>query len=228
MKLRNKRLSRFALLIANAAAVLLTALASQPAYSQAKQTRVTFDGDFANFTFVDGVTGAFSFLQVSRSVTGNTTQTFLFFHTESVNTAANTITYVDGSGFIPNQDFVGGSGQTLKRYSLNTNTTGNANFSADSATFDLTTLDLISGGPVSGLITGDFQQTKDFFHRFHGSNETEFTRPDGTSVRMHSVGTQLNGSAKAQASIFGLAFNNVTGGVGLNQSNGTTIEKTAH
>jgi len=227
MKPRHNYIFRSALLIVGVMSALITLAASQPVHAQAKQTSIMFDGDFANFSFVDEHTGAFSFLQVSRGGAKQQPQTFMFLHTENFNPNTNLLTIVDGSGFIPNADFTGGSGLSLRRFTLNTNTTNNPDFSVEVSICDVNTWDCVTN-PISGVITGDFQETRSFFHRFQGSNEVQFVQPGGTLKTIRTVGTQLNASAKVQASVFGLVFTNVPGGIGSNHSVSVTIEKPAN
>ncbi|MCI0392268.1 MAG: hypothetical protein MOB07_26350 [Acidobacteria bacterium] len=227
MKPYNRPSFNFTLLIAFAIGLLIVSAAGYPVIAQAKPTKFQSDGDFADLFHFDNATNTYSFLGVSRYGTKQEPQTFLYFNTQRVDLATNSIIYVYGSGSIPNADFDASSGQSLNNYSLRTDTTNNPDFFTEMVVCNLQTF-VCSSSLTSGVVTADFQKTKSISERSHGSYEAEYPNPDGSTVKVHLVGSWTRASATAQASILGIAFNNVNGSVGSNHGVDMIIEKAAH
>lgn len=149
--------------------------------------------------------GNFSFgsLSVSRGGPTNNPQTFLGYFVIRCDPGCNTITILDGFGYIPNQD-LSGSSNSLR---LRTNTTGNPNF--------------ITSGP-RGLVSVNWRANGLYTQSFSGSNAYSFP-----GLTHRSQGSFTSASANATGSIVGVPIApTASGDIGTNHQMTIDITRT--
>lgn len=184
--------------------------------AQTTHLKFTQDGDFGSVNVSTNPNSNIS-LNVSRNSNGgNTATASINFSTSIFDPTAQTLTFTQIIGAIPNADLTGSGTQTL---SLNFSTTDldPANSSAQTCVLDLNALTFTCQPAAAGTIQATFSANKGVSNTLLISQESVV---GGTTTRFHQRAD--TSTANVTGTIFGTSVSVGNGSIGLNHS--STLE----